>query len=310
MIRTYIEKRFPGDQPSTVAVRQYLATVCSWFVSTRLADSKFTSELTSGSEPKFWACVSEALIADRLRDNFICTREKMGAGPDFLVMAGARKVWIEVVCPEPIGVPADWLGSQPIENLTFPHEAILLRWTSAIKAKTTMLMGGDDEMQKGYLNTGQVAPEDAYVIAVNGCQLRNGPWSTFFGISQVPFAVEAVFPVGPLQLKITKDTLKIVERGYQHRPFVLNKNHSEVSTEIFLNPRFSSVSAIWAVDLDGSSVIGNSCPSAVVHNPNALNPVSQGFLPSDNEYVADLKKNCLVVSRISASVTTAGKVLY
>ena len=48
MIRTEIEKRFPGDHPPTVAVREYLATACEQLVQRGLADPKYTSELTSG----------------------------------------------------------------------------------------------------------------------------------------------------------------------------------------------------------------------------------------------------------------------
>jgi hypothetical protein len=68
MIRTEIEKRFPGDHPRTVAVREYLASACEQLVHRGLADPKYTSELTSGSEKSFWGCLSEALIANHLRD--------------------------------------------------------------------------------------------------------------------------------------------------------------------------------------------------------------------------------------------------
>ena len=54
----------------------------------------------------------------------------------------------------------------------------------------------------------------------------------------------------------------------------------------FLDPRFAPISAIWAVDLNGASVIGNSEPMVVIHNPFALNPIPVGFLPVDSEYVA------------------------
>jgi hypothetical protein len=40
------------------------------------------------------------------------------------------------------------------------------------------------------------------------------------------------------------------------------------------------------VDLDGTSAIGNPEPMAVIHNPNAVNPIPIGFLPAHDEYVA------------------------
>jgi type I restriction enzyme S subunit len=46
------------------------------------------------------------------------------------------------------------------------------------------------------------------------------------------------------------------------------------------------VSAIWAVDFTGYGAIGNPEPSALIHNPGALNPLPRGFLAVDEEYEA------------------------
>ncbi|MDI1236064.1 MAG: hypothetical protein PSV26_01115 [Polaromonas sp.] len=306
MILPQLEKHFPGNHPRTIAVREHIYKAVVEFVDSGLADPKFVRELTSNSDQKFWACVSEALIAARLRGKQFGKRKTIGAGPDFLVMDGSRKVWIEVICPEPINVPSDWLNPKSGETITFPHEAILLRWASAIKAKSERLVGSDDGIRASYLKSGVVDPEDAYVIAVNGCRLRSGPFPALLGISQFPFAAEAVFPVGPYQLRIDRDTLKVVDRGHQHRPFVLNQNRAKVPALLFLDPRFNAVSAIWALDFNGGSAIGNSEPSAVVHNPNALNPLPIGFLPADKEYAAIPKGNELVLSTVSASAANTG----
>jgi hypothetical protein len=297
MILTEIEKWFPGDHPKTVALRQYLTNTCTDFVSSGMADPKFIRELTSGENQKFWACISEALVADRLKGMNFGARKTKGSGPDFMVMDGSRKVWIEVVCPEPVDVPADWLAPQPGGVIKFPHKDILLRYTSAIKVKAEALVGSLDGKKKGYLNSKVVAPEDAYVIAVNGCQLRSGPFPALIGISQFPFAAEAVFPIGPYQLMIERKTLKVVDRGHQHRPFVLNKNRAEVPAYTFLDPRFNPISAIWTVDLNGGFAIGNAEPMAIIHNPNATNPISPGFLPADDEYIADAEGDELVLRK-------------
>lgn len=246
-----------------------------------LADSAFVGELTSGSDPKFWARVSEALIANHFREKEFGARDKRGAGPDFLVMNGTKRVWIEVVCPEPMGIPEEWLNPLPGNRVGFPHEKILLRWMSAIKAKAEALVGSDDGKQVGYANSGLVGADDAYVIAVNGCQLRGGLFPALIGISQFPFAAEAVFPIGPLQLRVDRETLQVIDRGHQHRPFVLNKNGAEVPAYTFLDPRFNQISAIWAVDLDGGSAIGNSEPMN-----EKLNFERPRFHPSTGSYGA------------------------
>lgn len=300
MILACIEKRFPGKHPREVTYRQYLASACEDFVNRGLADPKFVRELASGSNQKFWACISEALVADRLHDKIFGVRQRLGEGPDFLVMDGSRRVWIEVVCPEAAGVPTNWLNPQSGVVVNFPHEQILLRWTSAIKAKAEALIGSADQTQEGYLNSGVVALNDAYVIAVNGCQLRSGPFPSLFGINQFPFAAEAVFPIGPYQVRIDTETLAVVDRGHQHRPYVLNRNGARVPAYTFLDPRFNPISAVWAVDLNGGTAIGNSEPTAVVHNPNATNPILPGFLPADDEYVATAEGDEFVLSKAPA----------
>jgi hypothetical protein len=295
MIERHILQRYPGDFHRTVTLRSELIKVCSDFAKSGLADKKFVAELTSGSDAKFWASLSEALIWKRLQGKCFPTRERVGEGPDFLVMDGHRRVWIEVICPEPIDLPIDWQAAPTGVAVSFPHEQILLRWTSAIKSKAEKLIGTADGRIRGYLKTGVFLADDVYVIAVNGCQLRSGVFPALFGISQFPFAAEAVFPIGPYQLHINRETLQIVDQGHQHRPYVTNKNGAPVSAYTFLDPRFNPVSAIWAVDLNGASAIGNPEPMVVVHNPNAPNQLCPCFLTVDADYVATPSQEELVL---------------
>lgn len=284
-IENFLQRRYPGSGRRQVW-RDELANACNSFVKSGLADAKFTQELCSGSEQKFWSCVSEALLAEHLRKAGLDPAPSRGGGPDFLVVENRRKIWIEVICPEPIGVPSEWLTIESGNVVDFPHEQIILRWTSAIKEKAEKLIGSTDGSVKGYIEKGIVKPEDAYVIAVNGRQLRKGPFPALFGISQFPFAVEAVFAVGPYQIQINRNTLEQIDAGYQHRPLISKPKGAPVPAYTFLDVRFQPISAIWAVDVDGTSVIGNSEPMAVIHNPNALNPIPIGLLPAHDEYVA------------------------
>ena len=283
-IAAHIRQRYPKPGRQELYAAK-LAATCQAFEDSGLADPKFAGELVSGSDTKFWSCVSEALLAERLREKAFPAR-KPGHGPDLLVLSGNRKVWVECICPEPARLPDEWINIHPNTVGNFPHLAILLRWTSAIKEKAEKLLGSFDGQTPGYLAKGVVAPSDAYVIAVNGCRLRNGPFSALLGISQFPFAAEAVLPIGPYQLQINRVTAKVVERGHQVCFQVEKPNRSLVPTSMFLNPDFAAVSAIWAVELDGASAVGNHEPSAVIHNPLATNPVPVGFLNADDEYVA------------------------
>lgn len=296
MIRTTLEKRLPGDFERRVVIREYLAHACETFVASGRADPKFLIELSSPEEHKFWASISEALVHQLLFTHSFGNRKNPGHGPDFLIQNGSQRIWIEVTCPEPTDLPENWKEAAWGEASSVPHDLVLLRWTSAIKSKANALIGDTARGKAGYLQTGIVGPNDAYVIAVNACRLRHGPFPGILGISQFPYAAEATLPIGPYALQIDSKSLQVVDRGHQYRPFLLNKNNSEVSTKLFFDPQYNGISAIWALDLNGSSAIGNTEPIALVHNPNATNPVPIAFLPSQTEYTVMIGENEFSIS--------------
>ena len=99
----------------------------------------------------------------------------------------------------PKGVPGDWLEHpKPNEFKTgdVPHTEVLLRWTAALKAKCDKL---DIDLKKKI-----IGENDAYVIAINGCQL--GAFALNHGVSRYPYAVEAVYALGPVAIPIDKET--------------------------------------------------------------------------------------------------------
>lgn len=294
----YLEQKFSnteqGDIFSTEVIR-----VCSAFISSGMADAKFESEMTSGVKGKFWSRLSEALIYEKIKGKCFPSRTRIGVGPDFLITDGNRRIWIEVVCPEPIGIPEDWIHFR--SGGSFPHNEILLRWTSAFKEKAQQLLGEPNSRSRGYLAEGVVSANDSYVIAINGCQLRNGQFSALTGISQFSYAAEIAFPIGPYELNINRETLKSVGSSHQTRQFISKPNGATVSTQAFLNPEYKMISAIWAIDFNGWSVIGSHQPSAIIHNPCAANPLPIGFLPANEEFHAiPYGENCWTFGHVGS----------
>lgn len=171
MLDQFLLARYPGDSNERIKVREFVQILCRRHIELELGDPNFESNLCSGSEARYWQFLSEALLGHELLDAGLEVQPSRD-GPDFLVMHEGRKIWIEVICPEPTGVPENWLGHEPNRRVTFPHEAILLRWASAIKEKTEKLLGNPEKMKLGYLKKGVVGPDDSYVIAVNGRLLR------------------------------------------------------------------------------------------------------------------------------------------
>ncbi len=297
MIQQVVLQRIPGAGPYVELRPAKLVHVCEEFQRSGRADPKFLSELTSGVEQKFWASVSEALVAYQLRDKTFPARRQIGVGPDFLVTNGPQRVWIEVICPEPTNVSASQL-TPAMGAIDFPYVDILLRWTSAIKIKAERLIGDAEGKVLGYLKEGVVAPEDAYVIAVNGCRMRSGGFPQLTGISKFPFAAEAVFPIGPSQVHFDRQTLKVIGRNHQYRPDVKKRNAALVRTSTFLDSAFAPVSAIWALDLDGSASCGGLEPMLVVHNPLATNRIAQGFLPAEAEYICTIESDDMRLEKV------------
>ncbi len=277
-------------------MRQHVQNVCKRFIASRGADLNFESELCSGAEPRFWQRFTEAALTCDVLDAEL-TISPSRNGPDLCIEHGDRRIWVEFICPEPNKkiIPEDWLTFENNRCHEFPHEPMLLHWTSAIKEKSEKLLGKKDcdgkPLRKGYLEKGIVGPRDSYVIAVNSKRLRGARNACLYGISQLPFAIEAVFPVGPYQLHIDRETKSVVKTDYQDRPYVKNHNDANVQTYTFLDKGFAAISAVWATDFDDLSIIGSPKELAVVHNPLAVNPLPVNLLPAWSEYVATAVQN-------------------
>ena len=192
-VRSCLAARYRGDHQRTVAIRAFLQSICDRHSSAGLGDPNLPTELCSGDEARYWQRLSEVLLCNEMLQVGLSLRPSRD-GPDFLVELDGLRVWIEVICPQATGVPKDWLAPPRGEAIGFPHEALLLRWTAAIKERAQKLLGNAAGV-KGYLDKGVVSPRDAYVIAVNGRLLRGTHFATITGISQFPFAVEAAFAV-------------------------------------------------------------------------------------------------------------------
>jgi hypothetical protein len=95
------------------------------------------------------------------------------------------------------------------------------------------------------------------------------------GITQLPFGVETVFPVGPLQYKVNRDTAKIEGASISERFVIINQNGKPVATTPFVDPVYASVSAVIGCASDRR--YGKPLAIHVVHNPLASVPVHLGI---------------------------------
>lgn len=157
MLEKFLLARYPSSSSERVKVREFVQQLCRRHVKLGLGDQNFESNPCSDSEHQYWQFLSEALPALELLNAGLDVRPSRD-GPDFLVMHEERKIWVEVICPEPNGVPENWFTQESNRRVTFPHEAILLRWTAAIKEKAEKLLGNPEKNVLGYLKKGVCRP--------------------------------------------------------------------------------------------------------------------------------------------------------
>jgi hypothetical protein len=290
-VEEFIRKQFPFSQEA----QDYYFGLWAEFAGSGLADKHFIQELTSGALGKFEQRAWEMILARRLRA-FGHTLTSKDEGPDFHLIYKERTVWIEAISPTPAGIPSEWL-EPPLRNrraeaIQVPFDAILLRWTAALKEKREILVGrtlidkatGEVRNELGYVSRGIVGNEDAYVIAIDPCQLTaNRPLDE--GVSRLPIALEAVFPLGPIAVPIERDG-KFGETIRTERYMIKKQNKADVPTDNFLNPSYMSISAI----VSASTVFApaESLHLTVVHNPLAKNQLPLGlFGPATSEWTAE-----------------------
>jgi hypothetical protein len=279
-------------RPTNAAIAvDFLTALYDRFQKEGLADRIFEQELTSGRPYTYAQRMGELLLAEKLwSDGFAL--ESKDEGPDFLAIKDGKSAWIELQTPEPVGIPKEYLAKfTPGLVRTVPHEAINLRWTTAVAQKTKKL--------HGYLESGVVKAGEPYVIAVNTRLLNPFAMTGLNGISGKPAAVEVLFSVGPVQIQIDKSTGSIVDQFHQHRP-LLDKPGTEnkVPSNTFLNEQNSCISAVLGLDLLEQVVLGVQHPSAMVYNPLAANPIASRWIEAQEHWHCTIGPKEYVVQRL------------
>ncbi|WP_125460963.1 hypothetical protein [Rhizobium sp. CIAT894] len=301
-LKDAIDRRIPGKHPTAEKWRSAVLAACEKALDAGLMDKGALSRLCGTDDGLYWGAMSEILLADRLLYAGLQPTHQE-PGPDFRLDHVGKTIWVEVVTPLPTGIPAEWLQHEPGNAVYFPGEAMLLRWTAAIKEKAEKLRGNSALGKLGYLGSGIVHADDAYVIAVNGLLLRGGGFGRgdgfpqLEGISQFPLAVEATYAVGPYSITINRETLEKVSAGLSHRPRLKRPKGADVPADTFHDPNFGPISAVWAVDIGYGSTLHTLQPMAVVHNPHARNSIPFGLLPAHEEFTLELTDDEMAVKR-------------
>jgi type I restriction enzyme S subunit len=137
-----------------------------------------------------------------------------------------------------------------------------------------------------------IGENDCTIIAVNSCRLHD--WlPNDCGSSGLPFAVEAVFPIGqrvaPLTPEGQPDGATVNIARYEVR----NPKGKLVPTDSFCNPQYANVSAILGCyhkpTLNPDYQKTGKISLTLVHNPRAANPLPRGILDTEKECDAEVE---------------------
>jgi len=262
-VRAFLDERY-GSAPH---YKSCVLTAWEKFLALGLASEHFVTELTSGNKAKLLQRVWEMMVARHL-DALGFKIATSAKGPDFRFEHEGRVYWVECVSPEPMGVPEDYLEApKPGEFKVgdVPYEEVRRRWITAIDEKAKKL--------KKYRSDGIVGDADAYIVAVNGCQL--GALPIQHGLSQLPYAVEAVYPAGPITIPVEKETGAFGKAFIGNQWSIKSAKGQPVSTAMFLNKEHAAISAVIASSSDRSE--DPILPLDVVHNHFATVRVPQGL---------------------------------
>jgi hypothetical protein len=288
-ISEILARRFPEND----YYEHDLGKLLSEYEKSGLASPHFVEEIESGEAGKLWSRVWEAMLYRYLlsRGDGVdsAPRKKSGEhGPDFRIVHQGQTIWIEAVTPAPERIPPDYLEPPKKDEVKFLQPMLddepLLRWTSVLRCKRKKLKS--DKKQ------GIIGDKDCTIIAINSCRLHD--WRpNDVGISGFPFAVEAVFPIGPLAYPITPDGQPDGGPVNFPRNEIPNQNNSPVSTANFLSPEYANVSALLGCyhkpTLNPDYEKTGKISLTLVHNPLAANPLPRGILDVEKEYVADVE---------------------
>jgi type I restriction enzyme S subunit len=204
-------------------------------------------------------------------------RKEEKSGPDILIDDTAQRIWVEAIAPtsgadqNPDRVPDFKYGIVT----QVPDEQVILRYRSAISEKF-------DSKYQEYLANGTVSSSDRYVVAINSCKIEAAMVD-----SVPPRILKAVFPVGYPKVTVNKQTLQIIDSGFQFRPTIQRKSGAQISTDLFLNRTYENLSGILFSRASVNRPIKRLGEDFIfIHNPLARNPVPPGFFKFGREYTA------------------------
>ncbi len=235
----------------------YVLALWEHHLAVGFANGHFVRELTKGVDGPFLQRVWEMMVGRHLVACGYDVSSPTSTGmPDFRCSKGGTVTWVEATCATAgqdasLAPDAEWL----LSGGYVPHDKILLRWTNALDQKIKQCAARR--------RSGSVAAGEGYLIAINGGAVGTANYG--FGVSRLPYVVEASLAVGPLQFSYGREALAFRGAAHQARVHATKGGSATVSTAAFYDRSNSGIAALLGI---GSMRVEMAVlPLLVAHNP-------------------------------------------
>lgn len=255
------------DYPHLAEARRFVEDL--WPEYKHLADMHFLADARNHFLQRFW----EMYLGVALVRRGFNLRKAGEAGPEFYFQSERGRVWIEAVAPQPGVGPDAVLQPQLGEVSSVPQERVLLRLTHALSEK---LKKYNEAFNKGILKAWE-----CYIVALNSRAIPHASHG-----SVLPYYLMAYLPIGHPELRIDKQSQRVVDSYFQYRSHVTKRNDEPVCTEAFLRPEYVGISGVLhssAYATEGSLEMGGDF--TFLHNPLATSPLSTSTFPFWRQYL-------------------------
>ena len=259
-----------------------------WGMVSLYLDADSSQKATRDFIPVYW----EMLLAYAIKSsgkNLVeraRLRYRNNRGPD-LFAEDYPGIWIEAVVVGPGTGPDAVKLPEKMKVYDYNPDPVVLRLRSVIRDKSKKF--------KSYFEDGIVSQGQATVIAISGVKLPHG-----FRVRRVgpPSIVRAVYPVNNLVIEVDRETKSVTDSHVQFRDRLVKKSGEEVTTDIFLDPSFSNISAVLFSGSDWNfPAIKPGNDFILVHNSMAATPLPDGWFIGDEYWWHYGENNWSVESR-------------
>jgi hypothetical protein len=250
------------DHPRGAELKVQIESMWRRYEAVNGDDSEhFLTDARGNFHARAWEMYLGCTLMDR---GFVLTRPPR-SGPDILVQWGSKRLWVEATTTES-GTGPDAVPELPNDGdmHLIEHDPRMLRYSAAIRAK--------QEQWRDFVRRGLVAPDDPYVIAVNGSRLSTAG----FDSGPIPDIVRTVFGLGEPQYPWLPDAQTFGPPRFPRRGVLSKRSGASVPIEFFASRGYECISGVFfsaTAPWDAISLTGNDV--LFVHNHNARTPLER-----------------------------------